>query len=671
MKEVTYSIAPGGVATSFTEAELPPEYARQFRNRFINQAGGAEKREGIIQYGSTVPGLPTLTEAHELVLVDGTRTLFVSGQGVIYKRDDGAGTYAQVHSVSSTARLKSVQMGSRLIFFNGENDNFFTEDGTTFKTLRGVIEQGSVTGAVSANGFTDDDIVDWVNGTNVTLNDIVYYPNSDAYGLVTAVSASAIHTTPVSAAARGAGAGTTPVVGDEYQVLDLVELNIIDNGTFKDNVATATTGTSAAVIAVSGVNFSTTDIRAGDWVSNTTRNAVTRVTVVSANINVSAISAQTSGDSLVFLKDAMPRAAFGHVHYGHLYMIDSRDQTKVRVTGLDDPQDVTSSGAGTFDFGTVQGDGEIMKAIGTYQRFLFFGGQENVVGYAGTTPFGTGSDFTPLALFPQGLISKYGVQTTGNDLLFISHDGLQAASQINDEAQIHRDGLSFAINETLREQLDDVAEEEIQLVHYRQRSWVLMKVGDKVYCYNYQTTLDRRNRGANESIFRGSFTEFDGLFARLNGYFERANGDLIGVGTNGKVYLFDQNTYDDDGETYSTSYQTGYLTGERSQKSVRRKQLKYIKPLFEAGAPITYTIRAEGGFGSDSTDTITVTASGSNSVIGVASIPFVIGGSPVNNEKYPLRVNGEVMRIAITTDDNQGPDIISRYTLYMSEHGAR
>ena len=39
MWEATYQIAPNGLATSFTDSELPLEYAGRFRNRYINAAG--------------------------------------------------------------------------------------------------------------------------------------------------------------------------------------------------------------------------------------------------------------------------------------------------------------------------------------------------------------------------------------------------------------------------------------------------------------------------------------------------------------------------------------------------------------------------------------------------------------------------------------------------------
>lgn len=673
---VTYKIAPKGLATSFTESELPPSYASKFRNRFINQAGGAEKRQGMEQIGSTISGAPTITGIHELIGKTGNATLFVSGNGNIWKYD-GASAYTLVLSgKDGSARMLSVQMGDKLIFVNGVDRNFFTEDGTTFTELKAIVEQGFASTGTSANRLKDADIANWVTGTDVVANDLVYYKNVNAYGLVTLVSGAEVTHTAVSAASKGIGRSTADVsAGDAYEIIDLVELNIIDAGAGLDNVGTAGSGTTTTVIAVSGVNFSNTEIRVGDIVSNTTRAAVTDVVAVSANINVTTVAGQTTGDSLLFFKSAMPISSFAHIHYGRVYHVDARDKRQVRISGAADPQDMTTD-AGTLDsitfrFGDLQGRGDVILALGSFQRYFVLLGEENVYLYSGTTPIGTGSDFSPAALFPQGCISRFGAQTTGNDLIFVSHDGLQAVQQVQDETHLNRAGITFAINSTLREELDATPEDQIILVHYRQRSWVVLKVGSKMYVYNYTTYIGDKN----ENVYTGSITLFDGKFARQSAFLERRDGTLVCAGDGGKVYIFDvKGLYTDDGEVFTTEYRTGHLTYSELRTNVRTKALKYLKPIVEAGANIAYTIRAEGDFASRqygiSTDTITATVSGA-AAVGVAAIPFTIGGSPIVSQKYPLRVTGETVRLSFTTQDSLGPDILSRYTLYPAIHGAR
>ena len=199
-----------------------------------------------------------------------------------------------------------------------------------------------------------------------------------------------------------------------------------------------------------------------------------------------------------------------------------------------------------------------------------------------------------------------------------------------------------------------------------------------MYIFNYTPYFGRERLsesdtgGRNLNTNAGAWSQFDGAFARQNAYFVRADGSLLCAGAGGKVYIFDQGNYDDDGETFKTEYQTGWLTLDEPKRRVTIKQGNYIKPVVEAGDTIDYTIRAEAGFDADSTDSVIVQASGGANVIGLSEIgKATIGGASVFDRKLPLRWRGPQVRISFTTDDTKGPDTISRFTLYASEHGKR
>ncbi len=689
--EATYPIAKFGFATSFTESEQPPTFSQEMRNRFINSAGGAEKRQGIQQKGNNVPGTPELTNAHELVGKTGAATLFVSGEGNIYKYDDSA-DYTQVFSGwSPAAKIRSIQAGTKLIFFNGVDRNVYTEDGTTFNRLRSVIVRGAVGGSAATTRLDDADVTSWLTDTDVVNNDIVFNVTKGGYGIITDVVSG--HVTHSTIGTGGTGLGNTAAdqaAGDRYAVIDLVALDIIETDDIKDNTATAGTDTNATTIAVSGVNFANTDIKAGDFVRNTTRSAVVMVSSVATALTVTSVASQTAGDALVFLQEAMPITSNAHVHFGRTYYIDARDQTQIRISGPDSPEDLTTDAAtldsSTFAFGEQQPDGETVLDLASFQRLLGVAGRQNLMLYAGVDPIVDTSaktkSFDIVGLFPQGIVSPDSMVSIGNDLVFVTPDGVQTASLVGDASTLGRANISEAIKTELRDKIKDTAEGDILVTHYPRRSWFMLHIGSDLYVFNYAPFFGQdvvggsgfgTAAGAGPTLGpnRGSWSYFDGKFARQNAYLVRQDGSMICVGAGGKVYDFDTGSYDDDGETYTTQYKTSWLTLSEPKNNVKIKQGNYIKPIFDTGATVSYTIRAEGEFAGDSGETITVNTSGANVAIGIGTIPHKVGGSSIINEKLPLRWRGEQVRLSFETQYQVGPDTIAQFTLYGNQFGTR
>jgi len=203
--------------------------------------------------------------------------------------------------------------------------------------------------------------------------------------------------------------------------------------------------------------------------------------------------------------------------------------------------------------------------------------------------------------------------------------------------------------------------DQIQCTHYPRRNWLLFKVGDTIYNYNYTPYYQAGVINANTY---GSFSKFTGKFAQQNVYYVRANGDLLCAGAGGKVYIFDSGNYDDDGDNILTILETGFLTLQEPQQSTQIKSGVYIKPVFETSQPIAYTIQAFGGFTESSTDEVGTMTQGVGQVgfAVVGSSP--IGGSRVYMQKLPLRWKGERFRVSISTENTSGPDIITGFTIY-------
>lgn len=665
-----------GLATEFSLSQMPIEYSRTFVNRFINIRRDAEKRQGIKRLGDVTEGSPTITGIHEFVDGLGNSTLFVSGSGTIYKYDDDTGAWSVALTGKDPGqRLISVEMAGKLIFVNGVDRNFYTDDGSTFKELKAIIESGVASSTqTNATSLTDTQIPSWL-ATFVTNNDICYNITRGAYGIITSVGATNLSMSPIGSAATGIGfSSSDQQAGDIYEILDNVSLNIIPVGTGFDNFATITSGSSTTEVRVSGVDFSTTEARVGDFIYNTTRNAVTNITAVSANLNVTAIAGQVPNDSVTFFKSAMPIATWPHVHYGSLYLIDARNRGVVRISGPADPQDFTTNQSDltsiTSFYNSRQPQAEILLTLKTFQQYLVAGGQRNVYADIGTQTVRTsgaainsGLDFAPIGLFPQGCASRFGLESTGGACVFSANDGLRNFNANFNANTFQTTNISEAIKTELSNAIATKATDpdEIQTIHYPRRNWLLFKVGDVIYNYNYTPSY---NAGQIQQSPYGSFSKFTGKFAQQKVYYVRRNGDLLCAGIGGKVYEFDKSNYDDDGDRITASLETGYLKLSEAQEGTLTKDGTYIKPVFESSYPISYTITATGGYNNLSSDTVTATTGGVGEVglSRVGSSP--IGGNRIYFQKLPLRWKGEQFRIRIDTDSTDGPDIITGYYIY-------
>ena len=693
LRESTYIIPTRGLATSFAQTEYPPEYAQKYNNRFQNGAGGAEKRRGISQTGNVIPGLPTVTGITELIDRLGNSTTFAMAGGSVFRQDGNDWTNVFTFNTTS-ARIRSVAMSGKQIFYNAVDRPVYTPDGTDFIELKALIEVGDLAAGASARAVVDNDVDNWVTGTNVAINDVVFNVDLSAFAVITAVaSAKLTHTAIGSAGAGGDGIGLVEgsvTTGQRYEIIDAVENNIIPtaNPNDFDNEGTAGSGTNETSIKVSGatgtLNLSTLDIRVGDWVRNTTKSVLTAVTSVGTAIGVHGVSGQAADDALVFLKSAMPIIQDASVHYGRLYCIDARDLRKVRVSSPNNPQDFTSDGATldlndfplnsssidkqTFDAGGLQPEADVLIAIRTFQRFLALIGKSKVYMYQGTEPVGSGADIQPIGLYPQGGVSDRGAVNLGNDFVYASPDGIKSIQLVQDAQTFSQSHLSNQLDVTLRDSIQANNGEDIQLVHYRKRSWLLCKIGAEIYLYNFAPVV---LQGKQEQVI-GSWHLFTGGFARQTAFYVKQDGTLMTGGAGGVVSEFDTNVFTDNGEVFETDVRTGWLNMKEPRTDVKLRQGHYLKPQMIAGGNIAYTFSVEAPYDAESTDSFVLNASGAASTIGLAVVgQSQIGGTGVINQKIPLHWKGEAARFRVRTEDALGPDILSRLTVYFNEKGRR
>lgn len=680
---VTYRMPTMGLGTDFSEFERPITFASAYTNRFRNITGGAERRPGSQIFSpSAVPGLPNLTRIHEFVDQTGNETLFSSDDfGNLWRFNTSAATWSPVLTGKSQARMISAEADSKLIFVNGIDRNFYTDDdGTTFKELKALIVAGTLAGGSNPTTVIDGNISDWISNTLASNNDIVFNVTQNAYGIVVTTASASLTVTAIGSAANGAGkTAKNQGPGDSYQLIDYVSLNVIPDGagSFTD-VATAGAGTTTTVVAVSGINFGNTEMRTGDIVYNTTQGAIALVGSVSANANLQqTITGQVTGDALVFLKSAMPIASWIHVHYGRVAYLDSRNGHQIVFSAPDDPQDVTTFqqtlDSTSFSFGTQQPEGDVILSMETFLSYFVAAGKKNLFIYQGNTPIQdtsqTAINFTPIAFYPNGIASRFGLDTNGGDLLHMTVDGLQAINIGFNAFSVNQNNASVPILNPLRQAINQVTNpDDIQITYYPRRRWLINKIADQCYIMNTQPSYDQS--GQQQQI--ASWHLFNQLWAQNNHYFVRQNGDLLGCGANGMVYFLDGSAATDNGTPIATDLQTAWLRLEEPQITPRIKEGHFIRPVFESSPEVEYTINVIAGLDNFSSDSITIPAGGTGAIGS-----FIVGTTPMGQgsfaqaDKYPLRWRGEEARIGFITNSSASEDIITSFTVFGNLGGNR
>jgi len=328
--------------------------------------------------------------------------------------------------------------------------------------------------------------------------------------------------------------------------------------------------------------------------------------------------------------------------------------------------------ATSFSFGSQQPTGDALLTMTTFQSYFVAAGERNIYIYNGNTPIldtsETDLDFTPVASYPYGAVSRFCAVTNGSNLLYMNKNGLQAIGIGNISNTTVQNNASTPIRQQFTDLISVTSPDQIQLSFYPARSWVINKVGDQCYILNNNPVYN----DAGQLVTSQAWHLFSGKWAQPNHYFVRRDGTLLACGANGLVYSMDTSASTDDGSIIDTDLTTSWLSLEEPQKTPRIKKGQYIKPLFESGPGIEYTINAVAGFDNLSGDSIIV-SSGNTGQIGsaIVGITPIGAGEFVQANKNPLIWRGEECQVQFQTQSSSAPDIITGFTLYGSISGVR
>jgi hypothetical protein len=385
-------------------------------------------------------------------------------------------------------------------------------------------------------------------------------------------------------------------------------------------------------------------------------------------------------------KSSSPIIKHGTSHYQRVYAIDARNDKQMRISGIGDPEDWGSIDAGTYDISTQQEMSEEFKQLLSFTRYLVIGGTRHIFAFSGTDPIGvidsdTGAyvlapDWTDLGMLPGGVLSPQSMVNVGNDIAWLTVNGVRAATIQKTTNQLVETQIGSQLDKTLRVLLPAQTEDNLQAIGYQRRNWVLFKAGSEIYVYNWNRSgQDDKVYIAGQEVEQKqapSWHKFEGRFADELCYLIREDGTLWSANY-GWISKFDvPGCYADHGNSYTWTYRTPWLSlNDELQKSNVTKHGYYIKPLYTAVSGANLTMSVEAPYDAASTDSVTIEASANLGFIGTSDIgsSFYVGSNYVQADKLPLRWRGEVARFRFSSNDNDGPQVMSGFTVYYTEHG--
>lgn len=324
--------------------------------------------------------------------------------------------------------------------------------------------------------------------------------------------------------------------------------------------------------------------------------------------------------------------------YGRLWTADfSADKSTVYWSDLLQGHVWTGGTSGSIDLTNVWPTGyDEVVALAAHNNFLIIFGKNSILVYSGaTSPASmTLSDTVPGV----GCVDRDTVQSTGSDLIFLSHTGLASLGRTIQEKSMPINNLSSHVTKDLAGLI--AGETAFFRSAYRPESqfYLLFFVGQQtVYCFDTRSKLE-------EGSYR--VTRWPSYPYTCFHSSDRDNGRLLVGGAHG---IGTYSGYNDNTDTYRFKYTSPELSfGD----SAVLKMLKKIRPTIVGGSSQPVTLRWAYDFGSKSKSFAIVTTASAPSEYNTAE--FNVGefsfGNFVIRDSVNTNGSGSTLSISVEAD---------------------
>jgi hypothetical protein len=260
--------------------------------------------------------------------------------------------------------------------------------------------------------------------------------------------------------------------------------------------------------------------------------------------------------------------------YGRLWTADfTNDTSTIYWSDLLQGHVWTGGSSGSIDISEAWPNGfDTIVALAAHNDFLVIFGTQSILVYAGA------EDPTTMTLSDTitgvGCVSRHTIQSTGSDLVFLSHSGLRSLGRTIQEKSASINSLSKSVTSDIIA-LIDAETDEFDSAYFPEEKFylVLFRGQSKVYCFDTRGALEDGSWRATywpdspiKSMFAG-----DRIQGRMLVGFSEGIGEYSG--------------YTDNGDSYRLKYRSPELSlGDTAQL----KFIKKIRPTLvgNTGQPI-------------------------------------------------------------------------------------
>jgi len=324
--------------------------------------------------------------------------------------------------------------------------------------------------------------------------------------------------------------------------------------------------------------------------------------------------------------------------YGRLWTADfTFDKSTIYWSDLLQGHVWTGGSSGSIDVSEAWPSGfDQIVGLAAHNDFLVVFGTQSILVYAGA------EDPTTMALSDTitgvGCVSRHTIQSTGRDLVFLSHSGLRSLGRTIQEKSASINSLSSSVTSDIIGLIDGETSEFDSAYFPEQKFYLLLfRSQSKIYCFD--------TRGALESgAWRATFWPNSPISALYAG--DRITGEML-VGYSGGIGKYEG--YTDDGTPYRLTYKSPELSlGDTAQL----KFIKKIRPTLIGNIGQPVTLRWGYDF-----DSVVGSSSFTPSTAGVAQFgqaEFGVGefSSGILAIRQSLNANGSGATVSVTLESD-------------------